>query len=291
MLAVAALLAPAACQPAPSTARPRTPVRIVSTAPSVTEIVFALGLGDAVVGVSDHCTFPKEASGRATVGPYLQPSVERILALRPDLALLDDVQADAARALEAAALPTLRLGLRSLADVRSAILRVGGVTARGAEAAALVARLDREIAAAPRLASRERVLLVIGRDPGTLRNLYAAAPGSFAGELLRIAGGKNALADAATPYPKVAVETIIARAPDVIVEIPTAGVDAAAARRDWAALASVPAVRTGRVHLTTDQLLTTPGPRAAQALARLVETIERPGQSPVVPAGELPAGN
>jgi len=270
---LASLLLAVSCM---SPSAPSGSTRIVTTAPSITEIAFALGLGPSVVGVSDYCRFPAEATKRTRVGPYLAPSLERILARRPGLVLLDEVQAGIAHTLEHAGVRTLRLRMQSLQDVRAGVRAVGGAAAREQEAATLLTRFDQALERGPRLRGRPRVLLIVGRDPGTFRSLVACGPSSFAGELLHIAGARNAFDDVERPYFQISIEAVLARGPDVIVEIVDEAVTPEAARRQWSELATVAAVRSGRVYVLQNRLLTTPGPRAPEALAALVRTIEPP---------------
>ena len=262
-----------------SCAPPSTPsgsTRIVTTAPSTTEIAFALGLGPSVVGVSDYCRLPPEAAKRTRVGPYLAPSLERILALRPDLVVLDQVQAAIVSGLERAGVRTVGVRMQNLEDVRVAVRAVGRAGAREREAAALLRGLDHALEQGPRLRGQPRALLIVGRDPGTFRNLVACGPSSFAGELLHIAGGRNAFDDVERPYFQISIEGVLARSPDVIVEIVDEGVNPETAKAQWSELAAVVAVRTNRVYVLRNRLLTTPGPRAPEALAALVRTIEPP---------------
>lgn len=208
------------------------------------------------------------------VGSYLHPNTERILALSPDLVLADDTQEKAAITLSAAGIRVLRLSLRSLNDVRKAIRDVGQLAGVDGEARRLLAAIEQSLARAPKLIGRPRVLLVIGRDPGTLRNIYAAGPKSYAGELLALAGGQNVLSEQGTSYPRLSIEGIVGLDPEVVLEVVDSRVDLALARADWNALSTLSAVRDGRVYVTHEELLTTPGPRAAQALGELVRTIQ-----------------
>jgi iron complex transport system substrate-binding protein len=262
------------CGPLPAPAPRHVPVRIVSCSPSLTEIAFALGAGPRVVAVSDHCDHPPEVRALPRVGPFLSPRLEAILGARPDLVLLHGVQGDLDGALQRAGLRTMRIGVDRMADVRAAVEAVGVAVGRAPEAAALVARIERDLAAV-RPAPPRSVLLIVGRDPGTLRNVFAAGPGTYLDELARRAGARNVVGDAATAYPRISTETIVARAPEVIVEALHPGADPDAARRDWSALATVPAVRDGRVHIVTDRLWVTPGPRLADGLRALVDLLAR----------------
>jgi len=251
-----------------------TPGRIVSCSPSLTEIAFALGAGDRVVAVSDHCDHPAAARKLPRVGPFLSPRVETILGARPDLVLLHHVHGDVDRTLGRAGVRTLRVGLDSIADVLAAVRSVGGALGREPQAEDLVTSIERELIRVGTAPPR-RVLLVVGRDPGTLRNLFVAGPGTYLDELLGRIGAKNALFDAPTAYPRISTEIIVSRAPDVIIEALHPGADPKRALADWGQLASVPAVRNGRVHVVSDRLFVTPGPRLPQTLTSLVDLISR----------------
>lgn len=269
------LLLLCACQrPAPGAAAP--PGRVVTLTPSLTEIAFALGAGDRVVGVSDYCDYPAEAARRPRVGSFLQPSLEKILALRPDLILVDGVQGDVAAALRQAGLRVLAVPMQSLGDVRAAISAVGGPEGLGRPEAAsrLLAGFDRELReTSERVAGRRRprALFIVDREVGGLRGLVAAGPGSYLDELLTRAGGDNVFADLPMRYAKVAVEEVTARRPEVILDaVHVEGAEAERqASRDWQALGDVPATRRGQVHLLLTRAFVTPGPRLGAALREL----------------------
>ncbi|MDW8280680.1 MAG: helical backbone metal receptor [Myxococcales bacterium] len=266
--------------------QPAAPVRaarrIVTLTPSLTEIVFALGAGDRVFGVSDFCDHPAEVQSRPRVGSFLRPSLERILALQPDLVLVDGVQQDVAAALAQAGVRVLAVPLQSLEDVRRAILRIGaeGVVGQPAAAERLLARLDAELSKAEqRVRGLERtpVLFVVDREVGGLRGLVVAGPGTYLDELLQRAGGTNVFADLPLRYAKVAVEEVAARRPQVIldaVHVPPADEGARArAAADWQALAHIPAVAQGRVHLLAQRSFVTPGPRLGQSIGELLRLL------------------
>jgi iron complex transport system substrate-binding protein len=271
-------LQPAAARPA--LARPAR--RIVSLTPSLTEIVFSLGAGERVVGVSDYCDYPPEARTRPRVGTFLQPSVEKILALRPDLVLVDGVQKDVAAALQAAGdgATVLAIAMNDLAQVREAITQVGAALAADPAAAALLGQLDGELAQVrQQVAARgarppRKVLFVVDRQLGGLRGLVVAGPGTYLDELVRLAGGVNIYADLKLRYAKVAVESIEERQPEVILDVGhiEAGGEQSG-RADWLSLPGVPAVRDGRVYILADREFVTPGPRLGKALQKLASLI------------------
>lgn len=248
------------------------PRRIVSTAPSLTETLYALGAGDRVVGVTTWCRYPEEARLKPKIGGYGNASLEAIVALRPDLVVLADGRKDLAERLARFEIPTLAVSLESLRSIEDAIGRIAsrlGVPARGA---ALVAGIEARRAAVSRLVAgrpRPRTLLLLGHSPDDVGSLFAVGPASFLGEMLEAAGGDNVLGDVRVPYPKVSVEEVIARDPDVILEVvsPPADVDAQGrALRLWSAYPSLRAVRTGAVRVVVDDTIVQPGPRVGEKI-------------------------
>jgi len=264
-------------------ARTGEPQRIVSTAPSVTETLFALGVGDRVVGVTTFCRYPEEARVRPKIGGYSNPSLEAILALKPDLVVGD--AGTLTKRLAELGVPTLEVrpeDLRSIEDTIRAIARRVGVPDRGE---ALVARIAAQRAAVVRAVAgrpRPRTLLLLGHSADSLASLYAAGPKSFLGEMLEAAGGENVLADVRTPYPRVSVEEVIGRDPDVILSIlspPADATDAAArARRLWSAYPSLKAVRAGAIRVVADDTIVQPGPRVGEKIKVLARALQ--GEKP-----------
>ena len=245
---------------------PRTPPRrIVTLAPSLTDVLVALGATDRLVGVTrvDHAP---EVAGVARVGGFLDPNPELILGLKPDLVLwVTDGGALAAvrrvAELSNGAFPILAIPIVTVADVSAAARLVGEALVDPAGGAALAARLDASVERLRARAAglpRKRVLFVVGRDP-----LVVAGPGSFPDELLRIAGCENAVGGA-RPWPVYPVELAVGANPDLVVDAaldePAEGIQR---------LAAVPAVRVGRVvRLSGDDLLRA-GPKMIAALDEL----------------------
>lgn len=265
----------------------KVPKRVVTLTPSLTEMVFALGAGDRVVAVSDYCDYPDAVRVLPRVGSFLSPSIERILALRPDLVLLDGVQGEAAAMLSGAGTHAVAVPMQDLAQLRQAFVTVGEQLGdRRAQADALRGTLDRDIATVQaRVASlpAPRTMFVVDRQIGSLRGLVVAGPGSYLDELLRLAGGQNVFGDMAPRYAKVAVEAIEERRPEVILDaVHTDAQGAAALRADWGVLPRLPAVQGGRVHVLANRVFVTPGPRLGQALTAIADLLHPPG-GPVVP--------
>jgi iron complex transport system substrate-binding protein len=249
--------------------------RIVCLTPSSTELVAAVGATDEIVGVDRYSSYPPEVLHVTRVGDFLSPNLEGILALAPDIAVLDATQDKVGAKLQAAGITTVSLPMHTLEDVRSGLLAVGRALGREREAQAAVARLDGDVAAARERAKaraadgpRPRVLVIVDRQGRGLGGLVGAGPSTFIDELLAILHADNALARAPSPYPQLSTENVISLAPDVIVDAAHT-MDAVRARGDWDILTSVPAVARGRVHVVADGTLLSPSPRAGQTLARL----------------------
>jgi iron complex transport system substrate-binding protein len=256
-----------ACGQAASTPPSGPPTRIVSLAPSTTEIVFGLGGGDRVVGVCGQCDYPEAATRLPRVGGYLAPSVEAVLGQRPDLVLVvpSPGNREAVRTIERAGIPVLVTADRTLDDLWAGIRTIAGalgVPERGEEMERDVrGSLDRVRARVNGLPPR-RVLLVVGHRP-----LIVAGGGTLQDELVRTAGGVNVAADAGTAFPQVPLELVVARAPEVIVDA-AMGTEAGG-RELFADLSSVPAVREGRIVALAPDALFRAGPRVGEAAAAL----------------------
>jgi iron complex transport system substrate-binding protein len=265
--AIAACLATAHAQ-SNSGAPPR---RIVSLVPAMTEMLFAMGAGPQVVAVSSYDDFPPEVRALPKVGALLDPDTERILALRPDLVIVYGSQSDLQMQLERARLRTFNYRHGGIGTTLNTIRELGAVTSHRQEAEDLASSLQRrleDIRARVKGRPRPRTLLVFERQPGTLREIYASGSVGFLNEMLDIAGGINVFADVSRESVQPSIETLLARAPDVILEVRAAGLlqtDAAAERNAWLPLSSVPAVKNGRVHLLIGDYLVVPGPRLAMA--------------------------
>ena len=247
-------------------ATPGAPARIVSMAPNLTEICFALGAGDRVVGVTEHCNHPEAAGALPKVGGYNSPSLEAILGLEPDLVLCAEegpLRAVVER-LETLGISVWTVRIATLADLFRALdsigKRVGAARAAAALRGDLEARRDR---VRDRVASKGRVPVVVVFDRAPL---VVAGPGTFADDLIRLAGGTNVAADATSAYPQLAMESLLAREPEVIVDLAAMGTNAGGAKEWWARWEGLPAVRNGRVSVGDPDLLTRPGPRLLDGL-------------------------
>jgi iron complex transport system substrate-binding protein len=247
-----------------------SPQRIVSMAPALTEILFALGVGDRVVGVTTYCDYPPEARERAKIGGFSNPSVEAILALEPDVVVVNPAggNRDSALAVETAGVALEVVAAETLSDTYVAIRKLAelcGVEQRGEELAASIR--ERIARVAERVADRPRVpaLYCVQIEP-----LIAAGRGTLPAELMELAGGINVIES--DRYPRIGIESVLATSPDVILQsrMDTTDPDADGIALDfWKRWTSIPAVRHGRVFVFDGTTSLRAGPRVADAVEML----------------------
>jgi iron complex transport system substrate-binding protein len=250
------------------------PQRIISVVPAATEILFAIGAGPRVVAVSSYDREPDAVNALPRVGALIDPNVERILSLKPDLVVIYGTQHDLKTQLDRAGIPHAAFTHGGLQDVTRAIRALGARTGDGAQAETVAKEIDQSlIAVARRVAGRPRprTLLVFGREPGTLRNLYASGGKGFLHDMLVTAGAENVFADQPRESVQVTTEQLLASKPDVVLELHSEDgqVDLSA----WQTLPSVPAVRDGRVIVLAGSELMVPGPRIARATERFARAL------------------
>ncbi len=255
-----------------ATMQPRSaPARIISLVPALTEMLFAIGAGPQVVAVSSYDEFPPQVKALPRVGALLDPDMERILALRPDLVISYGSQTDVQAQLARAKIRVFSYRHAGLPGVFSTLTELGAAVGRGPESE----RLAREIRtgldgiqARVRGRPKPRTLLVFERDPASLRGIYVSGGVGFLHEMLGIAGGVNVFADVARESVQPSIETILARAPEIILEVRAVGLlgpaDVAQAKRVWGTLSSIPAVQRGRIAILSGDHLVVPGPRVVQ---------------------------
>jgi len=263
----------------------KPPQRIISLSPNLTEIVFLVGAEDQLAGRTDFCDYPAQAQAKPSIGGIINPSLERLVSLEPDLVL-------AARGVDAAFLDRLRemqvpfLGYdpRTLDEVIALVRRIGRITGhdeQGKEAAeALAERKDRVAAQHHGLGNSLRVLFVLSRDP-----LFVAGATSFVDDMIRTCEARNAIRDVSTidqtrPWPQTSREAIVAANPQLIIFARTHGAGAAdvpadilAQLRNMPAWREVVAVKDDQVYTINDDLVTIPGPRLIEGLEKVSDLI------------------
>ncbi len=239
-------------------------------------MLFAMGAGDRVVAVGSYDRFPPEVDKLPRVGALLDPDVERIISLRPDLVVLYSTQTELRTQLERAAIPLFAYTHRGLPDVTQTIRALGTRVGMASEAEALASRIESQLAAVgARVAARPRpkTLLVFGRDKQSLTDLDASGGVGFLHDMVEAAGGTDVLADLRQQSVMLSTEMVLARAPDVIIELRYVRGDDDVDMRAWDRLAAVPAVRNHRVYLLRGEEFVVPGPRVGDATERLARTL------------------
>lgn len=246
-------------------------------------MLFALGLGDRVVGVTIYCRYPPEAAKITKIGTYVQPHMETILSLEPDLVIIQENPVRLREKMQALRLNVLEVPHQSINDIFRSIREIGQVAGVPERATELIRsireELDRIRSRTARL-PRRRMMFVVGRTPNGLEGLMAVGKASYLNELIAVAGGVNIFEDAPAPYPKVSLEEVLARDPEVIVDMgemaDTEGVTDEQKQRVvrlWERYPSIAAVRRKAVFAVASDIFVVPGPRmvdAAREFARML---------------------
>jgi iron complex transport system substrate-binding protein len=252
------------------------PRRIIALTPSLVETLFALGLGGRVVGVGDYVFWPPEAARKPKIGGLFNPNLERIVSLKPDLAVLLPSESDLATRLTPLGVDVLVVPDETLAEVEGSYLTIArrcGVPGMGER---LAARWKADLAPRPLPGPPLKVMISVGRSAGRLGEVTAAGRRTFYDELLTRLGAVNVFADAPTRYPQVGLEEIVARKPDLILELrpdPLTPEKKAAVIQDWSALPQIPAVRNGRVVVIAGDYTMLPGPRLPRLYREMREAM------------------
>lgn len=265
--------------------------RIVSLVPNATEILFEIGAGKLLVGVSDYCRYPAEAAQLPKAGALMNPSIERILLMQPDVVLTYRAQADLRQKLVVTRVASWHGSTDRLAEVYKAIGELGTIAGRQTQAASLTERikadLDAVSATVPAAEPRPGVVIILSRSPGELSDIYMSSRNSYHGELAEIAGGRNLATEYHAPSMPVSVETLVMLDPEVIIDMSiTEGrageLSVAPPGNPWATLTTVRAVRQSRVHFHPDPHALIPGPSAV-ATARAFRQFIAPANGSAAP--------
>lgn len=246
-----------------------TPKRIISLAPAYTEILFALGLGDRVVGVTNFCNKPEEAKSKEKVGDAFNLNREKIVALKPDLVFVAGTAESAyVKEIEKLGYPVFVSSPATVDDVFSLIEKVGEITGKSKEARRLVDSMKsslNEITTKVVPSGGKKASVFVAIDP----DLWTVGPGSFVHDVITRAGAVNVVADAAQPYLQVSMETLLERSPDaILVAFPKESYHLLESRTGWSSLR---AVKEGKVFFIDPDLISRPGPdivKAIEAVAR-----------------------
>ena len=248
--------------------------RILPLTPSLAEILFALGLDERIVGVTDFATYPPAARKKPRVGTFINPSLEKILALEPDLVIAGSERQDEKTnaALKHFAIPVYRIRPVDLNTIYRSISNLGEITGTLPKAQQVILGMKKKVAAVERRVAglpRKRVFYQVGIDP-----IVSVNSRTFAADLIRRAGGILVTADNPVRYPNYAIERVIVDAPEVIIiSSMSPNTNYQRFRKSWQRWRSIPAVRQGRIHVIDSDMVDRPSPRIVDGLARLAEFI------------------
>lgn len=256
-----------------------SPRRIVSLSPSATEILYGVGAFGRVVAVSDYCDYPPEVKGLPRVGGWNNPNLEQIAALKPDLVVFASAQEQFVKdKIEALGIRTLSIPSNSLDDAYTAITEIGRATGQEAEAQKLLSETRakvEDVRARTRSLERRRVLCVVDRVPGTLRDLYSATRGSFIAQLVEVAGGASIAPPEKGGWGKITKEAVVALDPEVIIDMVQSaeGRFAEDPQAVWRELPQVRAVREGRIYPVRETSMLHPSQFVGDTARRFAEMI------------------
>jgi iron complex transport system substrate-binding protein len=252
---------------------PDQPARVVSLAPSLTELLFSIGLDREIVAVTPFCDYPPQAAAKPKVG-YTNPSIEALVGHDPDLVLAprEFMRADLLGTLDQLRIPVLVFSAGSVADITVHLQTLGRIFHRESQAETVATTIRQRIAAVQskvRALSPRRVLYVLNSHP-----LITVGPGSFIHELIGLAGGVNAAADAAMPYPRLSMEVVLKADPEVLL-FPVGKAEGIppSEQQVWRQWPGLSAVQQGKLRSIPSDLLNRPGPRIGEGLEALARAI------------------
>lgn len=240
--------------------------RIISLSPSITETLFAVGAGNQVVGVTRYCKFPPEALKKKQVGGFLDTDMETIISLKPDMVFLIDTDINNQKKLKQAGISFTVMTQTSVAGIERTIKKIGDLTGHNRDAKTLLGELNRKKNVVTVREKKPKVLLVAGRDAGSLKNIYVAGNKGFYDEIIRMAGCENAFqADFPVAYPSISIEGLLLMNPDIIIELVddlrTKSIKNTDISKDWQQLPYLEAVKNKRIYYLVKDYATVPGPR------------------------------
>ncbi len=251
----------------------KVPLRVVSLAPSITEMLFALGLDEQIVGVTEFCDFPAAAAGKPKIG-YANPNLESLIALRPDMIVAprEFHRANVLAKLDELKVPVFLLEATSLENIFSHIHQLGRIFDRSPIAHTVTSAMRKRMAdltSRTEHLPRTRVLYVINSHP-----LITVGPGSYIHQMIGLAGGINVASGASTAYPRLAMETVLTEDPEVLI-FPVGSVETVPRREqdEWLRWTTLTAVRQQRLREVSADALNRPGPRVMEGLEQLARVI------------------
>ena len=254
--------------------------RIITLSPATTEMVFALGLGERIVAVSNFCNYPPEVTTKERVGGYFNPNLEKILAMRADCVIAQDSHPKLVNFCEQHKIRLTQITLDTIDSVYQSLRVLGWALGCSEQAEKLRSSIKSQIEGITKKfehQTRTKIFFCFNRRPGEIQNLYTINGQGFLGELLDRVGGENIYSSLSSRYQKISRESLIKGKPDVIIEVQNDKTLSEDQRQrlknDWRSLVVLPAVKNNRIYILTDDYLLLPGPRIPHIAERLAGVI------------------
>jgi len=256
------------------------PKRVISISPSITEMAYAIGLGDNMIAVSDYCDFPAAANLLPKVGGFINPNIEAIVRLKPDLVMLPLSNSRLIKKLDQLGINSLTIDSSNIKSIKNSILTMGKLTGHEQQASQVISEFEQTAEIIHQKIQNETtpsVLLVMGhsKNSANVGNIFVAGQHGFYNDLIELAGGINAFTNKSLKIGNLSKEGILALNPDIIVDVfPEAddhNYDLANVKRQWQSLSQLNAVKNNRVHIIEESYATIPGPRLVLLQAQLAQ--------------------
>ncbi len=254
--------------------------RVISTSPAITEILFALGAGDRVVGVTDFCNYPEQACRLPSIGGPLNPSTETWITLKPDLIIIQEDSEVIQKNAKIFEIPSLTVSVNNLNNILNSIQIIADslhMPQAGHQLAIKIKTKIEEYRTHLKKIKPRQVLMLLSDTNDPSRDLYAVGRDTFLNELLTIAGGENVLPDTMARYPKVSKEYIIAKSPEIIIEVgPKSNLsreETLARKKTWGKFSTLRAVKDDKLYFIGADYILIPGPRLLNILDDFTRTI------------------
>ena len=254
--------------------------RVISTSPAITEILFAIGAGDRVVGVTDFCNYPKQACRLPSIGGPLNPSTETWITLKPDLIIIQEDSEVIQKNAKIFEIPSLTVSVNNLNNILNSIQIIADslhMPQAGHQLAIKIKTKIEDYRTHLKKIKPRQVLMLLSDTNDPSRDLYAVGRDTFLNELLTIAGGENVLPDTMARYPKVSKEYIIAKSPEIIIEVgPKSNLskeETLARKKTWGKFSTLRAVKDDKLYFISADYILIPGPRLLNILDDFTRTI------------------
>ena len=254
--------------------------RVISTSPAITEILFAIGAGDRVVGVTDFCNYPEQACRLPSIGGPLNPSTETWITLKPDLIIIQEDSEVIQKNAKIFEIPSLTVSVNNLNNILNSIQIIADslhMPQAGHQLAIKIKTKIEDYRTHLKKIKPRQVLMLLSDTNDPSRDLYAVGKDTFLNELLTIAGGENVLPDTMARYPKVSKEYIIAKSPEIIIEVgPKSNLskeETLARKKTWGKFSTLRAVKDDKLYFIGADYILLPGPRLLNILDDFTRTI------------------